>query len=146
MWLIYKLWKTNEHTILKLWTLIKNIVERTHKFPYNILFTFLMDRGRAPNGIGHLMILLLVYYLEKKVELTQAIKWVMWPDLLHRHTSMLAKVSRNDRLLLHDPTYLIPIRRWSHIRSCLRSSDLSSTWWTISSKMDELKVTLYHIY
>ena len=24
----------------------------------NILFTFLMDRGRAPNGIGHLMILL----------------------------------------------------------------------------------------
>ena len=57
MWTIYKLWKTNEHTILKLWTLIKNIIERTHKFPYNILFTFLMDRGRAPNGIGHLMIL-----------------------------------------------------------------------------------------
>ena len=28
-----------------------------HKFRYNILFTFLMDRGRAPNGIGHLMIL-----------------------------------------------------------------------------------------
>ena len=54
MWTIYKLWKTNEHTILKLWTLIKNIIERTHKFPYNILFTFLMDRGRAPNGIGHL--------------------------------------------------------------------------------------------
>ena len=49
--------KLNEHTILKLWTLIKNIVERTHKFPYNILFTFLMDRGRAANGIGHLMIL-----------------------------------------------------------------------------------------
>ena len=57
VWTIYKLWKTNEHTILKLWTLIKNIIERTHKFPYNILFTFLMDRGRAPNGIGHLMIL-----------------------------------------------------------------------------------------
>ena len=57
MWTIYKLWKTNEHTILKLWTLIKNIIESTHKFPYNILFTFLMDRGRAPNGIGHLMIL-----------------------------------------------------------------------------------------
>ena len=57
MWTIYKLWKTNEHTILKLWTLIKNIIECTHKFPYNILFTFLMDRGRAPNGIGHLMIL-----------------------------------------------------------------------------------------
>ena len=57
MWTIYKLWKTNEHTILKLWTLIKNIIERTQKFPYNILFTFLMDRGRAPNGIGHLMIL-----------------------------------------------------------------------------------------
>ena len=57
MWTIYKLRKTNEHTILKLWTLIKNIIERTHKFPYNILFTFLMDRGRAPNGIGHLMIL-----------------------------------------------------------------------------------------
>ena len=29
---------------------------RVHKFRYNILFTFLMDRGRAPNGIGHLMI------------------------------------------------------------------------------------------
>ena len=56
---MYKLWKTNKHTILKLWTLIKNIIETqsTHKFPYNILFTFLMDRGRAPNGIGHLMIL-----------------------------------------------------------------------------------------
>ena len=53
----YKLWKTNEHTILKLWTLIKNIIERTHTFPYNILFTFLMDCGRAPNGIGHFMIL-----------------------------------------------------------------------------------------
>ena len=61
MWTIYKLWKTNEHTILKLWTLIKNIIERTHTFPYNILFTFLMDRGRAPNGIGHLMILLMVF-------------------------------------------------------------------------------------
>ena len=60
MWTIYKLWKTNEHTILKLWTLIKNIIERTQKFPYNILFTFLMDRGRAPNGIGHLMILLIL--------------------------------------------------------------------------------------
>ena len=57
MWTIYKLWKTNEHTILKLWTLIKNIIESTHKFPYNILFTFLMDCGHAPNGIGHLMIL-----------------------------------------------------------------------------------------
>ena len=57
MWTIYKLWKTKEHTILKLWTLIKNIIESTHKFPYNILLTFLMDRGRAPNGIGHLMIL-----------------------------------------------------------------------------------------
>ena len=57
VWTIYKLWKTNEHTILKLWTLIKNIIERLHKFPYNILFTFLMDRGRAPNGIGHLIIL-----------------------------------------------------------------------------------------
>ena len=55
MWTIYTLWKTNEHTILKLWTLIKNIIESTHKFPYNILFTFLMDRGRTPNGIGHLM-------------------------------------------------------------------------------------------
>ena len=64
MWTIYKLWKTNEHTILKLWTLIKNIFERTHKFPYNILFTFLMDRGRAPNGIGHLMILLYYYYYQ----------------------------------------------------------------------------------
>ena len=60
VWTIYKLWKTNEHTILKYWALIKNIVERTHTFPYNILFTFLMDRGRAPNGIGHLMILSLV--------------------------------------------------------------------------------------
>ena len=57
VWTIYKLWKTNEHTILKLWTLIKNIIERTLKYPYNILFTFLMDRGRAPNGISHLMIL-----------------------------------------------------------------------------------------
>ena len=28
-----------------------------HKFRYNILFTSLMSRGRAPNGIGHLMIL-----------------------------------------------------------------------------------------
>ena len=44
--------------LLNLWTLIKNIIESTHKFPYNILFTFLMDRGRAPNGIGHLMILI----------------------------------------------------------------------------------------
>ena len=43
--------------MLKLWTLIKNIIESTHKFSYNILFTFLMDRVRAPNGIGHLMIL-----------------------------------------------------------------------------------------
>ena len=42
------------------WTLSKNIIERTHKFPYNILFTFLMDRGRAPNGIGHLMILMMI--------------------------------------------------------------------------------------
>ena len=48
----------NIYTILKLWTLIKNIIETLHKFPYNILFTFLMDRGRAPNGIGHLIILL----------------------------------------------------------------------------------------
>ena len=33
--------------ILKLWTLIKNIIETqsTHKFPYSILFTSLMDRG-----------------------------------------------------------------------------------------------------
>ena len=60
VWTIYKLWKTNEHTILKLWTLIKNIIERTHKFPYNILFTFLMDRGRAPYGSGHLMILMMI--------------------------------------------------------------------------------------
>ena len=45
--------------ILKLSTPIKNIIETqsTHKFPYNILFTFSMDRGRAPNGIGHLIIL-----------------------------------------------------------------------------------------
>ena len=43
-------------TILKLWTLIKNIIESTHKFPYDILFTLLMECGRAPNGIGHLMI------------------------------------------------------------------------------------------
>ena len=72
MWTIYKLWKTNEHTILKLWTLIKNIIERTHKFPYNILFTFLMDRGRAPNGIGHLMILLLIVLKRKPaVKLSQ---------------------------------------------------------------------------
>ena len=41
------------------WNIIKNVIESTHKFPYNILFTFLMDRRRAPNGIGHLMILLL---------------------------------------------------------------------------------------
>ena len=61
VWTIYKLWKTNEHTILKLWTLIKNIIESTHKFHYNILFTFLMDRGRATNGIGHLMISSLCY-------------------------------------------------------------------------------------
>ena len=40
---------------------VKNIIERTHKFPYNILFTFVMDRGRAPNGIGHLMILLILF-------------------------------------------------------------------------------------
>ena len=31
---------------------------RVHKFRYNILFTFLMDWGRAPNGIGHLMTLM----------------------------------------------------------------------------------------
>ena len=37
--------------------------ESTHKFPYNILFTFLMDRGRAPNGIGHLMTLLFFFTL-----------------------------------------------------------------------------------
>ena len=30
---------------------------RVYKFRYDILFTFLMDRGRVPNGIGHLMIL-----------------------------------------------------------------------------------------
>ena len=30
---------------------------RVHKFRYNILFISLMDRGRAPHGIGHLMIL-----------------------------------------------------------------------------------------
>ena len=35
---------------------MKNINESTHKLHYNILFTFLMDRGRAPYGIGHLMI------------------------------------------------------------------------------------------
>ena len=29
-------------------------LESIHKFCYNILFTFLMDCGRAPNGIGHL--------------------------------------------------------------------------------------------
>ena len=29
---------------------------RIHKCRYNILLTFLMDGGRAPNGIGHLMI------------------------------------------------------------------------------------------
>ena len=32
-----------------------------HKFGYNILFTFLMGRGRAPNGIGHLMLLYTTY-------------------------------------------------------------------------------------
>ena len=36
---------------------ISSRVHINSKFPYNILFTFLMDRGRAPNGIGHLMIL-----------------------------------------------------------------------------------------
>ena len=56
--------------MLKLWTLIKNIIEGTHKFPYNILFTFLMDRGRAPNGIGHLMILGHVMYDSEKYPLS----------------------------------------------------------------------------
>ena len=51
---IYKMWKINELSILKLWTLIKNVIESIHKFRYNILFIFLMDRGHAPNGIGHL--------------------------------------------------------------------------------------------
>ena len=49
--------ETNEYSSLKLWTLIKNVIKSIHKFRYNIFFTFLMDRGRAPNGIGHLMIL-----------------------------------------------------------------------------------------
>ena len=60
MWTIYKLWKTNEH-ITVYWNFqpSSRISSRVHinLFPYNILFTFLMDRGRAPNGIGHLMIL-----------------------------------------------------------------------------------------
>ena len=30
---------------------------RVRKFRYNILFTFLMDGRRAPNGIGYLMML-----------------------------------------------------------------------------------------
>ena len=38
------------YCILKLSTLIKNIIESTHKFPYNILLTFLMD------GAGVLLI------------------------------------------------------------------------------------------
>ena len=37
--------------------LIRALIESMHKFRYSILFTFLMDRGRAPNGVGHLMIL-----------------------------------------------------------------------------------------
>ena len=40
-----------------IWTVIKNVIESIHTFRYNILFTFLMDGGRAPNGIGHLMII-----------------------------------------------------------------------------------------
>ena len=32
-----------------------------HNFRYSILFTFLMGHGRAPNGIGHLMILYIIY-------------------------------------------------------------------------------------
>ena len=44
-----------EHSILKLWTLIKNVIESIHKLRYNILLTFLIDRGHAPNGIDHLM-------------------------------------------------------------------------------------------
>ena len=80
MWTIYKLWKTNKHTILKLWTLIKNIIENqsTHKFPYNILFTFLLDRGRAPNGIGHLMILYsfgTFVFIQAVVFLPMAAQW-----------------------------------------------------------------------
>ena len=47
------------NTILKLQILIKNVIKSIHKFRYNILLTFLMDRGRAPNSIGHLMILML---------------------------------------------------------------------------------------
>ena len=40
------------------WNLIwTRMSSRVCKFRYNMLFTFLMDRGRAPNGIGHLMIL-----------------------------------------------------------------------------------------
>ena len=46
-WIIYKLWKTDDHFILKLCTLIKNVIESMHKFHYNILFTFLMGRGHA---------------------------------------------------------------------------------------------------
>ena len=82
MWTIYKLWKTNEHTILKLWTLIKNIIERTHKFPYNILFTFLMDRGRAPNGIGHLMILFILW-LRYFVWNFEGWHWISTPNIVH---------------------------------------------------------------
>ena len=38
-------------------SVIKNVIESIHKFRFNILFTFLMDGRRAPNGIGYLMIL-----------------------------------------------------------------------------------------
>ena len=82
VWTIYKLWETNEHTILKLWTLIKNIIESTQKFPYNILFTFLMDRGRAPNGTGHLMIL---FKKEMHLEMLSG-KW--WQFRLDRPQSV----------------------------------------------------------
>ena len=92
MWTIYKLWKINEHTILKLWTLIKNIIERTHKFPYNILFTFLMDRGRAPNGIGHLMILHFCWTIFGN----KITYWKKWPSrlrvkLIFKHLLVIIK-------------------------------------------------------
>ena len=72
-------------------------MESMHKICHNILFTFLMGCGRAPNGIGHLMIvydvesmLITVCYLKKTKKLwnwlvTRPKIHVTWSPPAHKH-------------------------------------------------------------
>ena len=120
---------------MKLWTLIKNI-ESTHKFIYNILFTFLMDHGRAPNGIGHLMILQLDQWRTQVTTwLTGGGMWAWWHvrDPGRQHLGWI---------VAHLPTDASKSRFVQMLLLNIRSFKHFCGFWDRSNDVILLKVTL----